>query len=817
MSLSISPLLITNLPQMGLDNNKKDIPELRDSKAVGSPASPKFPASKEALSNQAIVTILDTLSLPPLSTDTKKNFIAIPLKNANGTSLHENLSPSPKSKIDLKIEDLFISVCSLEEKYDEYTAQNKGYKNFFQNGILDKGKYLSDNKKNILDGIKLLAPLHYSAAKAILNDADKNYKNADLLVPCLIQFSHWLTIKDSQRKLENYQKKYKELKKALLNTDNSEFSFKKMVQVAIKIDHLHKVLSFNEKFSKEKGVDKFIGLSMRALYYPLYLLIDIKEKLANKIGKSVYFLFKNIWMIINVFKTFSLRKEWLFHLQPRIVNIYSQTPTTKEKESIVKRNKDHQKTFDSANLFWKSLETCKTIDEIKNKCKKAGIPHEFPPSIIEPNQLIKNPRFKRNIIQDFLYSKQKNLFMDKDKIGNLLSDKKIEQKAKIDRALPYILDQIKKCENLPYTRDINTDKNTKTIEEYFKEIHISIEKFELPAQSHVPNPPKSKLDWEKCVQNPDYCNALTKKWVEHQETVGMLAMQAMKQALSSKQQVEKKFLVFQAIQHVIGLISNAIQLVLCSPFTKLITPQSLGILFSDIYKLGIPGVGIFFFFNPLYPHLKFRIEALLMDLTKHLFSIFHKPNEYSAEAYLLTIKTEFYKCLLQVHEYSTLMKSAGLWIKANIKGIFKKNSKKGQDSSSSTDLTSKKPEKILKFVNKIKKFGNRLDELKLKDTQLILQPNLYKGKPKKFTAKNPFKELAIAVNNADVDYFSSDVKAFFELHLGFELKNEELPLEWLEKDKNKSELQKYSEDLFGESASTFFKTYDFNRFAYLKA
>jgi hypothetical protein len=345
------------------------------------------------------------------------------------------------------------------------------------------------------------------------------------------------------------------------------------------------------------------------------------------------------------------------------------------------------------------------------------------------------------------------------------------------------------------------------IQAYFAKRHIDINSISIPDADDLPVPPTNELEWEECAQNDEFIRALAEKWIDFQEGTAQMLMQAVRQAVLSKHQVEHKFLLFHAVEIGVGLFSTALQLSLCSPQVKLSTLSSvIEILITDIAKWGFPGLGAFYLGSPLYPGMKFKIEALFMQIAKHFFAIAYKPNEYSLEGYQLTLKLRWTKLVMLYYTLHFILQKAALWI--NIRLVD--NCIKGLDSNSISkdkrydDLTEQYDLFSIVYKKEVQDLENKLWELQVKDANLIINPQSQKTSAN-FGPSDPIKDIADSLIDADIDYFPPLVIEFIENQVNFKLSNA-----------NKAELEDHLKDFFAKSEDKFLSSYFSNRFDYLK-
>lgn len=693
--------------------------------------------------------------------------------------------------------------------YNDYKKGILEGKKSVQIQIFNKCKYVSENDFNILDIIKKIAPQCLQEAKIWISGASKNYKFADSTLAFMSQASLYCLIHYHENQLAKHLELYQKF-----NEENEEtFSsgeHEVLQTLKKKIEDFHEQLEKDKHLASEEGLIKFADVICKTA--PLKkIATSLPEKISGKICKSFFKIFKNLWVIGNVKNASVFQEEALFDLKSRIVvNIYSDSKDPKQKETKLKLEEQKQELIKDVDNFLKALCKCKSIDELKVILKKYGIPFNIPCTITEPEILIKNPRFIRQMIRSYLFwTGNTQSFMETEK-KNILSSMKEEHEKRVDEALIPVNQHIQQCKSLSWPE----------IKAHFAHIHVNIDTIELSAEENPEKlliPPTSKSEWDDCIQNPNFCIALAEKWVQHQETTAILSKQAVTQLLLSKHEVEKKSLFFRRTEHIVSIISNVIQLALCHQAARLFILSSsflgsaLELMFIDLYKFQVPGTGVLYACYPLYPKITFKLEAMIMLLIKHFYFLRMKPHEYSLESYKLTLETNMLECIQTLRSLLFSTKRILLWIQINVieNRVFSKTKKTLHEDKRYIGMMHQYQQKYLDCQASIKKLKKSLKNLKLDDAKLIVQPSAGIH-----PTSNAFKDIGDAMKEVDVDFFPAQVKELFENHLIDY--SEENPTSFKLTNESKVNVQGNLEKLFTETEFEFVKTFDDNRFAYLK-
>lgn len=714
--------------------------------------------------------------------------------------------PNQRSETEDFLDSKDIEVQGLQNGFKWWTNTLKGYLKY-SNMFLRVSEYITNNKDVFIDSIKLVRPDEGAVLEVLLETYDDVFKWVDCSLPVLINFIHGIAIFRFKQKAENIQNS---IARFVTNCEaqgnetqghvSSSSSSNGILKSHYHVNHFQQSkLDRDWSEVQKKGGLKLVRLISRFVASRLACLEILELKTANKTTKSIYEILKSgmeIWDYRNMERK---QREWLFHLQPYfLVNIEPENPTLEEEDAIEAQIDAQEELIEEVKSFLVSLENCNSLEEVEKIFKKINVPFVLPPSIHHFKQTLQNPRLCRDLVQCYYYYAGRRALINPSKLSYAIKKKEEEHAHNIDRSIPFIAEQINECQkqNLSF----------KEIQAYFAKLHIDIHSLKIP-NNDLPLPPTDELEWAECIQDNEFIQALAGKWVDYQEATAQMAMQALRQALLSKHHVERKFLLFQAIEIGVGILSTIIQLSLCSPQIKLLTISSvLEILVADMAKWASPTFGVFYLASPLYPGLKFKIEALFMKIAKHFFAISYKPNEYSLDGYLLTLKLRWTNLVMLYYSLQFILQKASLWIDIHLVD----NCIKGLDIKSMTEdqrydnLREQHADSLLNYRHEIENIENELWKLQLKDAKLIIDPQSQKTS-KGFKPSDPIETLANALIEADIDYFPPLVIEFFENQVGFKLSNSK-----------KAELEEHLQELFVKNDDKFFSSYISNRFAYLK-
>jgi len=703
-------------------------------------------------------------------------------------------------------ESLMEKVQALQIHYKNWSKTYNEFGGLFFYFLAACG-YLSNNKDNIINlvGSNFIRSKIFTRITEFedrLNKFDNTYKWLDCAIPLFFHSIKHGFIDQYLTQLEQLKLSCSNLQETVQKKTLSSLSEEKIRTKKI-IPQLQNELEEDSRSAQDKASSKLFRLGIKVLSVVSASHSILHIKTAEKIGKCVYEFFRKILGLWDCYLTHDIQKEWLFHLQtPFSVNISRENsnPTEDEDDDYFESQEyDRTKLFKSMDTFSSFLHHCKEIKEVQTKFKELELDFEIPSTIEQFKQLLTNERFVRDFFQNYYYQIGCRVAMDKAQINSNLKKRKNEYDRKIQRSIPFINQQIAECQN----------KSIEEIQDHFVELNIPLHLITIPQnhedEDHLSIPPSTKIEWEEATQNEEFVKALAGHWIDFQETTAQLAMQAMRQALLSKHQVERKFLSLQTFEYGIGLLSTGIQFALCNQEIKSFgICAAIEILITDIAKLGFPILGIFYVGSPLYPEVKFKIEAIFTLVFRHFFAISYKPNEYSVQSYQLTLQIRMIRFKFLIYSLNFLLQQGLLWINIRLveNYIQQMNHANFSEDQRSIDLTKKNDEYNLNCKKRIQSLQKNLEDLKIKDAKLIIQPQSDK-KDHNGDLSDPIENLANAIEKADIDYFPPLVIEFFENHAGFKLTN-----------KTKTKFQKHLEDFFSRNDRDFLLSYSCRHFAY---
>lgn len=684
-----------------------------------------------------------------------------------------------------KIDKLWRDFKGLERRCEDWKSNLNGYGNL-QGNILATLEYFNVNHDNFLDALnKQLSPEQFSMVEAHLENTDATFKWANCIAPLVFNVVKFCISNQIQKDLD---KLHKRLQKWKVKGEETKFQqppslFKKIDCIQQAILQLSRELEKEQKSTLSKGRSKLGKLASRLTTFPITYWFEVSCQKANKICRSTFNVY---WRSINFFNTKSAyieQKRWMYRLQSRIVvnincpNPWSQTQLYREVEQ-----------------FLKSLDRCKSIDQVKKKLREVKITIPIPSDFEDWCNLYQNQHVRRSLVQDYYYAVGKRPIMNGDHIQSILERRQAEKINKIDESLAFIQSNIDKCQNLTFAQ----------ITTHFKNLHIDFNQLKSVKNIPLQLIPKTKDEWDQCIKDPEFCKSLAKEWVDHQETIGQLAMQALRYALLSKNIMEREFLFFRGIEYLISIVSSILQLIVHLSLAKLwVITSVIELLMIDFAKLGFPGAGLVNVFHPLYPDISFKLDSIVMLFAEYYFAIERKPNAYSLEGYKLMIQIRWFGLVAIVHYLISLFQQALIWLNMRLieNTILRLEKKSLEENSSYIQITKTYEQRRLNYKQHIKKLEDCLNELELKDAKLNIQPN--ETLHKEF---DPITNPVKAIKDANVNCFSTEVLKFFEENFGFKL-NEE----------NKNDLEEYLEDFFSANEREFIQAYQTNHQIYLKA
>lgn len=699
-------------------------------------------------------------------------------------------------------------------------------------------EYCSDNKINLENLSKVTLPEYAYTCKNILNTGNYVYKWLESIIPFLAYSIKYQTINKTQFESEEIERSCNKI------IDEQQKQKKVETSVQDNVSQIKKnLVQYQAKLKKEKEDARESSKSPRLLTKLLCeLLIALKmlRKTAEKICKCFYELYKNCRGFLECTRANEIQKEWLFHLQTQqIVSLKKENPTAIEKENDYFQEVIQKKLREKTKLFFYSLNKSQSIKEVQDLLKEINLAIEIPSSIEQFKQLLEIPRFNRELFQHYYFHMGQRITLnpldpvDSKRIKLIKEKKQEEYDHKVIRCLPIITKKIDEYHDLKnkihFSKNHIDDQNKRHLE-YIKLFKTIKKNFHIDISS--PNSPQNILEWEECLKNEKFITALAQQWVHFQETTAQMSLQAVRQILLSKIKIEQKFLSFQKIQHIFGLVSSMIQLSVCivgllSSMIQLSVcyeslklkgigqtiellkgiGQAIELLVTDLTKLDNPSLGLYYITYPLYPGIKCKIDSFASLLAKHFLAIKYKPNEYSLESYKIYVQIQMTNLIIIANSLQFLLQQGLLWINVRLVDncIQKMNIQPLVEDPSYIELIKKYEQYSLNFRQILQHLKVNLEQLKIKDTKLIIHPHLH---DKNY---DPIKNLADSIQEADIDYFPLYVLESFENLVGFSLTNT-----------NKGKLQVHLEGFLAKNNQNlknepnFWDSYHANRFNYLK-
>ena len=472
------------------------------------------------------------------------------------------------------------------------------------------------------------------------------------------------------------------------------------------------------------------------------------------------------------------------------MNIQPDDPTAEQAEFINRQLSIQENLNKDLTEFLDSLNQCEQIEDVKKIYQQVGISLQIPSTIEDFQDLLDLPCYSRQLIQNYYYCVGRNHAMNEDQINNLLRSRQETREQNIDECLDFIVNHIEQC------KEMELDE----VKAYLANLHIHLEEIEISDNEEIPFPPTNRLEWEQCILSEEFQRAIAGKWLDFQETTLQLGLHMLRQAITSKHGVERKFLNFQQTSALIEMSCSVLQLLLCMPHAKAFS--FIQGFFTNFSKLGIPSIGIVYVFCPLYPALHFRLEAIFLTISEHFFGIKYLPNEYSSESYQLNLHKQMTELIFSGYQLALYAKQTLLWLNIRLveNSVMGLEKKPFNEDARNIQMLNDYEQVRLDLKKKIMEINDSLKQLRIKDVKLIINPNMLK------VGIDPIEEIADILQEVDFDYMPIRVKEFFEDHLGFELNNS-----------NKHLLKEELEDFFSTRKSDFIDACDMNRSAYLRA
>lgn len=704
--------------------------------------------------------------------------------------------------------------------------------------VLNNIEYVKANEDNILGFLsKTLTPEQFRLIEEEFKKGKANFQWFDCLAPLIVGILQKSLISDRQSELQKTHKNFSKCRHSFpMSSEDRSGKKKKVVQSNSQtfLDNKKNIRRLRQKFALQKQIanetiesklTKCIG-NILAVF--LEKIIKYPLKIATKISKSSFFIVRDLRGTSALFKIFTLQKETTSYFQPRIlVRAQPKLPTKREikirkklykkiqntsnlklrkklykKFRVTKNNpplskeelifkRRQKKLIEDTHQFISDLENCHNLKEVKKIFDKLRITTEIPLDFDEWNEMFKNDRFKRQLIQTFYFSKQSRpILSQKDILDNILVKKQIELEWSIKKALPIILNFIRDSKEL----EIDDLKS------FFKKRNICLDKEPFSIQS--------REQWDNLITNHNFCRLLAREWVQYQETAGILAMQGLRQLLTCKAKVEGSFLKFRLSEYIVSITSSILQLAICLlPIFKLLSFTSiLEFIISDLTKSGIAGFSLINILYPLFPGMYFRLDRISMKFAENIFGRYHKSHTYALSSYLSTLKIKLLDIFSTFASFMSFFEQFLLWMKIQMvdRCLLRRPKIKFSEDKRAIRINLRYKKKVDVARNKIALIKLDLKKLEVKDLKTTFSSSI---KPKKMFKFDPITTLVkdLQKKNIDFDYFSPTVREFFEDNIGLKLTKD-----------NKPHLQTKIEQLMSSKEEDFIYLQLINRNSHLK-
>lgn len=745
------------------------------------------------------------------------------------------------------IEKLKIFHQSLTEFEKNYEKLQISFESEIEKGLAG-AEYLDQNSGNIRAVLNSSAPPEISeVGSGWIKQFGKIFKLLDHTCPLFINLLKYYIISNRYSQLIERIEGLKKLTPSSTASDEEKILHSNIVK-QIEKNHSRMRCKLHEL---EPNISlKFVKLVSRLSTYPLEY-IGVIHKDASHLSKSFLEVFRGIIGFYLINQSFKIEEELNFQLQPDILidkrdespppaseknwrpdrNRHFETITDFKREllscphldavrswlkepsirisfkddlnylntasslSEVRKRLSNEVLIEECSLFLRSLERCKNLDNVitlLNEKKMTTI--EIPSNFERWQSQMKDVKFRRHLEQIYFTVKRKRPY--ETSFQDLLRKRKKEREDKIEKARKtFIEQQIQECNG----------KNFTSIVDHFKKLNIHFDRMQ-------PNPdpqkwvaqPKSEKDWIALVASPAFCSALAEQWVDHQATIAQLTEQSIRQTLLSKLSVETQFLNFRWIECYVRVVSGLVQLFfLWQQAIFPIISSFVQLLNTDIRKMDITGVGIFNLFYPLYPDLSFKSDGLIMLLIEHFFAYKYKPQEYSFEAYKLSMQIRIYELQALALYFLSIFKCLSLRLKIIVieNAIQRKKAQPFEEDCRKKQYEKEYEASRIEMKDNIEKCQKRLIELKLLDAKKIISPH----SPNHQTA-DPLDILAESLDQLDNDHQPSSLKELFHKTLGLDLSNQ-----------NKGKFKKKMEEFLVKGEVRMMDHYQSNRLIYLRS
>ncbi len=333
----------------------------------------------------------------------------------------------------------------------------------------------------------------------------------------------------------------------------------------------------------------------------------------------------------------------------------------------------------------------------------------------------------------------------------LLHKRQLEFQENVNKSLPEIKNHIEHCQNLTFDET----------QQYFANLHIHLAALE--------DPPKNEEEWTNKIQLEEFHVALATEWIKHQETVAKLQEQVLRQALLSKNSMERSLLCFRCVENVASIFSSLIQIILVIPFfsTYAMLPF-LKKLTTDLSKdkipltnIRIPHLGLTYL---MFPEINLRVlDLFAIFIFEYIVGVIYKPHEYSFAGYKLSIQIKLLRMYLPICTLMAGFEQALLWINVQVvENCVLRLDRKPSEDPRMVRINEDLVQQRLNCKRRIKDLEACLNQLRIKDTRA----SAFSQKDPLNPDIDPFEILAKTAEELNLDYFPESTCQLFEKHLG---------------------------------------------------
>ncbi|CUI17698.1 Conserved hypothetical protein [Candidatus Protochlamydia naegleriophila] len=494
--------------------------------------------------------------------------------------------------------------------------------------------------------------------------------------------------------------------------------------------------------------------------------LGLLPKATKKCCKLAADIQKNICSLSEFWKAFHLQKNWTQQLQPKLT------------VDLQYNQEFQQERKNELQAFMNSLSECQNMDEVRRILKRFRIECELPKEMQGWQALLESEKFKAFLESSYQAYTGKVIAASPEDIHALLQKRQRSFDLCVHIALGKLDPLFASCTSLSFEE----------IQAKLKQNHMDL--------SLIEGAPRNKVEWDDQIADNDGVLRiyLCSQWVNYQQAASQLVEQGTRASLLTKIQTEKKLLAFRGIEQVVGAVLIGLKIALYLPGICMYLERYC--LNYFVSNLPLPGLGLLAI---LSADRDVTIDALFTAALAYCIGAYYKPNEYNLEGYKIHFRIEWSKFKAQLVSYHHRVKQLLLMIQINliencVLGI--KNDSQDVDRRFQ-ELRDALSVYILNNKAYQAQLDKQLDDLKLKDINLLIQPQSIPG-PNGEEDYSPLKQLIAALEEIDSDCISEGTKNFFEEHLGINLEQDQ--------EKLKSKVEKF----FIQSESKFFRSFKQN-------